>query len=46
VIPKLSKVLENMNDVMTWLEQQTDDEHLRLLNLASIKQCILKKSSQ
>jgi hypothetical protein len=30
VVPKLSKVLENINEVMTWLEQ-TDSEHLHLL---------------
>jgi hypothetical protein len=26
VVPKLSKVLENINEVMTWLEQQTDSD--------------------
>jgi hypothetical protein len=37
VVPKLSKVLENINEVMTWLEQQTDSEHLHLLHLVNIK---------
>jgi hypothetical protein len=36
VVPKLSKVLENINKVMTWLEQQTDSEHLHLLHLVNI----------
>jgi hypothetical protein len=45
VVPKLSKVLENINGVMTWLEQQTDSEHLHLLHLVNIKQYVLKKRS-
>jgi hypothetical protein len=45
VIPELSKVLENVNEVMTWLEQQTDREHLHLLHLVNIKQYVLKKRS-
>jgi hypothetical protein len=36
VVPKMSKGLENMTEVMTWLEQQTDSEHLHLLNLINI----------
>jgi hypothetical protein len=45
VIPKLSKVLENINEVMTWLGQQTDSEHLHLLHLVNIKQYALRKCS-
>jgi hypothetical protein len=45
MVPKLSKVLENMNEVMTWLEQQTDSENLHLLHLVNIKQYVLKKRS-
>jgi hypothetical protein len=41
MVPKLSKVLENINEVMTWLEQQTDSEHLHLLHLVNIKQYVL-----
>jgi hypothetical protein len=43
MVPKLSKVLENMNEVMTWLEQQTDSENLHMLHLVNIKQYVLKK---
>jgi hypothetical protein len=32
VVPKLSKVLENVNEVMTCLEKQSDSEHLHLLH--------------
>jgi hypothetical protein len=45
VVPKLSKVLENINEAMTWLEQQTYSEHLRLLHLVNIKQYVLIKRS-
>jgi nitrate reductase assembly molybdenum cofactor insertion protein NarJ len=40
VVTELNKILENVNEVMTWLEQQTDSEHL-LLTLASIKQYVI-----
>jgi hypothetical protein len=43
VVPKLSKVLENINEVMTRLEQQTDSEHLHLLHLVNIKKYVLKE---
>jgi hypothetical protein len=45
VVPKLSKVLQNINELMTWVEQQTDSEHLHLLHPANIKQCVLRKCS-
>jgi hypothetical protein len=45
VIPKLSKELQNINEVMTWLKQQTDNEHFHLLHLVNIKQYVLKKFS-
>jgi hypothetical protein len=45
VVPKLSKVLGNINEVMAWLEQQTDSERLHLLHLVNIKQYVLKKCS-
>jgi mevalonate kinase len=41
-VPKFSKVLKNINEVVTWLEQQTDSEHLHLLHLVNIKQYVLK----
>jgi hypothetical protein len=44
VVPKLSKVLENINEVMTWLEQQTDSEHLHLLHLDNTEQYVLKNT--
>jgi hypothetical protein len=45
MVPELSKALENNNELMTWLEQQTDCKHLHLLHLANIKQYVLKKCS-
>jgi hypothetical protein len=44
-VPKLCKILENIIEVMTWLEQQTDNEHLDVLLLVNIKQCFLKKTA-
>lgn len=35
-VPKLSKVLKNVNKVMISLEQQTKSEHLYSLHLANI----------
>jgi tRNA/tmRNA/rRNA uracil-C5-methylase (TrmA/RlmC/RlmD family) len=35
-VPKLSIVLENINEVMTSLEQHTKSEHLYSLHLANI----------
>jgi hypothetical protein len=37
VVPKPSKGVENINGVITWLEQQTNNEHLHLLHLVNIK---------
>jgi hypothetical protein len=31
-----------MNEMMTWLEQQTNSEHLHLLHMANIKQYVCK----
>jgi hypothetical protein len=45
VVPKLSEVLENINEVMTQLEKQTDSELLYLLHLVNIEQYVLKKCS-
>jgi hypothetical protein len=45
MVPKLSKVLENINEVMTWLAQQTDSEQLYLLHLVNIMQYVLRKCS-
>jgi hypothetical protein len=45
VVPKLNKMLENVNEVMTRLEQQTDSEHLPVLHLASVKQYDLKRNA-
>jgi tRNA/tmRNA/rRNA uracil-C5-methylase (TrmA/RlmC/RlmD family) len=42
VVPKLNKMIENINEMMTGLEQQTDSEHLHLLHVANIKQYVLK----
>jgi hypothetical protein len=44
MVPKLNKVLENINEVMTWLEQQTDSEYLHLLHLVNIKKYVLKNA--
>jgi hypothetical protein len=44
VVPKLNKMLRNINDMMTWLEHQTDSEHLHSLHLTSIKNYILKNA--
>jgi hypothetical protein len=30
---------------MTWLQQQTDSNHLNLLHLINSKQCVLEKCS-
>jgi hypothetical protein len=45
VVPKLSKVLENIKEVMTWLDQQTNGKHLHLLHFVNIKQYVLKTHS-
>jgi hypothetical protein len=44
-VPKLRKLIENINEVMIWLEQQTDSEHFHLLHVLNIKQYVLKKCS-
>jgi hypothetical protein len=43
VVPKLNKMLENINKVMTRLEEQTDSEHIHLLHLVNITQYVPKK---
>jgi hypothetical protein len=45
VVLKLSKVLENINELMAWVEQQTVSEHIYLLQMLNIKQYVLKKCS-
>jgi hypothetical protein len=45
VVTKLSEVLENINEVMTWLEGQPDNEYLDLLHLVNINQYVLKNFS-
>jgi hypothetical protein len=45
VVPKLSGVVKYVNEVMTWLEQQTDSELLHLLHVANIKHYALRKCS-
>jgi hypothetical protein len=45
VVPELSKDIENINEEMSCLEQQTNSEHHHLLYLVNIKQCVLKKCS-
>jgi hypothetical protein len=46
VVPNLSKILENINEVKRWLEEECDSEHLHLLHLINIKQYVLKKMQQ
>jgi hypothetical protein len=36
VIPKLCRVVEYINEVMMWLEQQTDGELLHFLHVANM----------
>jgi hypothetical protein len=38
VVPTMSKMPENINEVIIWLGQQTHSEHLHLLHLVNIKQ--------
>jgi hypothetical protein len=45
VVPKLSKVTEDINEVMSQLQQQADSELLPLLHPTSIKQYVLKKKA-
>jgi L-lactate utilization protein LutC len=46
VVLKQSKVVENVTEVMTWLEQQADSGHLHLLHVINIKQYVLEKCSR
>jgi hypothetical protein len=45
VVPKLGIVLRNINEVMTCLKHQTDNEHLHLLHLINVKHYDLKSCS-
>jgi hypothetical protein len=45
VVSKLRKVLENINEVTTWLGQETDSEHLLLPHLVNIRQYVLIECS-
>jgi hypothetical protein len=45
MVPELNKVLRNVNEVVTLLEQRTNTEHLQLLHVVNIKQCVLRKCS-
>jgi hypothetical protein len=44
MVPTFSKVLENISDMMVWLEQQTDSKHFHLLHLVNTKQYVLKNA--
>jgi uncharacterized protein YoxC len=45
VVEKLSKVLENINEVMKRLEQQTDSERHHLMRLVNRNRRVLKKEN-
>jgi hypothetical protein len=45
-IPKISKVLDTISEVMNWMERQSDCDHLHFLHPQNIKTCMMKKRHQ
>jgi hypothetical protein len=44
--PKIGKILDNISEVMNWLEGQSDCDHLHLIHLQNIKTYVTKKRYQ
>jgi hypothetical protein len=44
--PKINKVLDDISEVMNWVERQSDCDHPNLLRVQNIKMYLMKKRHQ